>query len=555
MLLKPIRIPILALLFTLVLAVSSSTTPTAAIGGSPALTSPRDGTIISSFSATLRWTNPPGASQYHLQVIPFNNDGPGVDLHIGSPGTSFNIPAPPSWYGLLPDMTYRWRLRVSDAPTYASLEDSSWGPWTERSFKTPKVSSSTIIPVNPPAGDVIGMLAPTIQWANSRSDVFYYEIQISKDRGFNTDPATAIAPVYWELRHAGATSPPSSYDVPSDLPLENFATYYWRVRPRIQGDGTPVAWSGAFSFSTGIFPPEGLSHRVVLGQYYAWFDAENFSAGITSDTPLSPYNSEDTVAISRHVAEARRAGLDALALSWLGPGDRTDSNLLNLLSAGQTGGLWVTVTFETDKQQFADQEQVVSGLLYARDHYAARPNWLRYQGRPVFLFWRPGGVALKSGQTVLSAWQEIRDRVDPHRQAIWIMEGLDWDLLEVFDGQFGYSIAWSSDPHYTLSSWASQVRSKAAQLGRHKLFVGTVMPGYNDTLVRPAPEGFAKDREGGDYFARTWDAAIGSSADWVNLTSFNEWIEGSQIEPSVSYGDHYLNINKEWSDRYKGLVP
>jgi len=29
-------------------------------------------------------------------------------------------------------------------------------------------------------------------------------------------------------------------------------------------------------------------------------------------------------------------------------------------------------------------------------------------------------------------------------------------------------------------------------------------------------------------------------------------VEGTQIEPAVSYSDQYLNISREWSDRYKG---
>ena len=54
------------------------------------------------------------------------------------------------------------------------------------------------------------------------------------------------------------------------------------------------------------------------------------------------------------------------------------------------------------------------------------------------------------------------------------------------------------------------------------------------------------------YLGQTWNAAIQAGADWVNVTSFNEWIEGSQIEPSAGYGDQYVNINKDWSDRFKG---
>ena len=231
--------------------VTAAATPTPTGMSAPTLTGPAEGAILTSFGPALTWTNPPGATQYHLQVIPANNDGPGVDVHIGSPAGSFQVPPPPQWYGLLPNMTYTWRGRVSDASSFVDLTDTSWSLWTERRFRTPTVSSTTISSVSPANDAVVTLATPTLQWANSRSDVFYYEVQLSKDRTFNTDPATATAMVYWELRHGGATTPPNSYTVPAAFPLEANSTYFWRVRPRVQGDGTPVEWSTPVRFFTG----------------------------------------------------------------------------------------------------------------------------------------------------------------------------------------------------------------------------------------------------------------------------------------------------------------
>ena len=77
----------------------------AAIAVAPTITSPAEGTRLTSFAPVLRWANPPGVTQYHLQVLPAKNDGPGVDLHIGAAEEFFSVPPPPFWYGLLPDMT------------------------------------------------------------------------------------------------------------------------------------------------------------------------------------------------------------------------------------------------------------------------------------------------------------------------------------------------------------------------------------------------------------------------------------------------------------------
>lgn len=245
-----LRVGIVVLVVVPALLFGPSAVPTAAINGAPTLIAPAENTTLATFGPTLTWTNPTGTTQYHLQVIPVNNDGPGVDLHVGSPDTAFQIPPPPQWYGLLPDMGYTWRVRASNAGTFVDLSDPSWSSWAQRTFRTPAVSSATISVVSPPNNGSAVTITPTLQWANSRSDVFYYEVQLTKDRSFNTDPATATAMVYGELRHGGATSPPNSYTVPASFPLENNVTYFWRIRPRVQGDGTPLPWSAPWMFTT-----------------------------------------------------------------------------------------------------------------------------------------------------------------------------------------------------------------------------------------------------------------------------------------------------------------
>ncbi len=219
----------------------------AAITEAPRLATPADKAVLTNFGPVLTWTNPPGTTQYQLQVIPAQNDGPGVNLILGDAGVTFTIPAPPNWYGLLPGMSYTWRVRTTDAAVSVPEGDSSWGPWSEAwSFTTPAASSSSINPASPASGTPVTTLTPVLAWTEANGGIFYYEVQVSKDPRFG--PNTSL---YWALLHGGVTNPRNSYRVPPEFPLENNATYYWRVRPRVQGDGTPVEWSLANTFRTG----------------------------------------------------------------------------------------------------------------------------------------------------------------------------------------------------------------------------------------------------------------------------------------------------------------
>ena len=215
----------------------------------PVLTQPPPGDA-SSMGPLLQWTQPPGTTWFQVQVIPFNEDGPGINLVIGDGAqvraAQYQVMAPnfgsadPN-YVLLPDMTYLWRVRTSTVLTNPTEAD--WSAWAASSFKTPPASSSTISRVAPPFYGEVRTLTPTLTWANSDPAVFYYEVQLSKDFEFGPN-----AILYSEYVHGGASTPLNSYVVPEAFPLEAGAFYYWRVRPRIQGDGDPLPWSSTYVF-------------------------------------------------------------------------------------------------------------------------------------------------------------------------------------------------------------------------------------------------------------------------------------------------------------------
>lgn len=216
----------------------------------PTLSTPSDASTLTAFNTTLTWTNPTDATQVEVWVVPFNNDGPAAHLYLGSAASTLTIPGPPTWYGLLPDMTYRWRVRVGNATVALDTTSTAWGPWAERSFRTPAATSEGIAAMSPSNNGVSATLNPTLQWSNTSSSVFYYEVQLSSDPAFNTNASTAMAPVYWNIVHGGVSTPANSWTVPSSASLMGNTTYYWRVRPRVQGDGMPAAWSSAWSFTT-----------------------------------------------------------------------------------------------------------------------------------------------------------------------------------------------------------------------------------------------------------------------------------------------------------------
>jgi hypothetical protein len=76
----------------------------------------------------------------------------------------------------------------------------------------------------------------------------------------------------------------------------------------------------------------------------------------------------------------------------------------------------------------------------------------------------------------------------------------------------------------------------------------SVGPGYD--ARRGSDDPHVKPRRNGATYDAMWRAAISSGADQVTITSFNEWHEGTQIEPAAPAlrrgGFRYLSYDGAW---------
>lgn len=48
-----------------------------------------------------------------------------------------------------------------------------------------------------------------------------------------------------------------------------------------------------------------------------------------------------------------------------------------------------------------------------------------------------------------------------------------------------------------------------------------------------------------------WQAAIDTGADWVIITSWNEWWDNTEIEPGKRYGRTFLDRTRVWASLFK----
>ena len=308
----------------------------------------------------------------------------------------------------------------------------------------------------------------------------------------------------------------------------------------------------------------GRQDRLVLAHYFAWYDGQgwdncNISAG---DKPLEPYHSDDPTAIAHHIQLARQAGLNGFTLHWFAPGDRTDRNFRALLAASADQQFSSTVVFSRHFWHGAPaptRQNIAEALQYILEQYGSQPNFLRLEEKPVIFFIDVYRVPTRAGETAPQFWADLRNQVDPQHQTWWIAEGLDASYLSVFDGLYVFKVSHASSLHDYLKSprWGQQVRTWAGQTDQPKLWLATISPGWDDLRsscqadVRVPNTPHRLDRADGVVYEASFQAALASQPDWLIVSSFNEWVEGSYIEPSVQYGDKYLQMTAEFVRQFQ----
>jgi hypothetical protein len=122
-----------------------------------------------------------------------------------------------------------------------------------------------------------------------------------------------------------------------------------------------------------------------------------------------------------------------------------------------------------------------------------------------------------------------------------------------------------------LVSWWGHEREEArglAALMRQAGEAGLRVAPYYETgeLWRRGARGVADDlevllsrhgrdpawlRAGGAAYDRSWQAALSVAPPWILVSTWNEWHEGSEIEPSVEHGRRYLEATRRWAERFR----
>ncbi|MEU6126186.1 ThuA domain-containing protein [Streptomyces sp. NPDC047123] len=341
---------------------------------------------------------------------------------------------------------------------------------------------------------------------------------------------------------------------------------------------------GAVRYATGVAPadcgppdaaPPAEGSQNVHLFYYPWYGSPAVNGswrhwpqgghtppddiGADLYPALGPYDSGDMAgAVAQHMKWVKRSGAGVIVYSWWGRGGYEDKLAEGVLDAAAKEG--IEVAWHLEPYAGRTGASTAADIMYLNDTYGRHPAFHRsaeHGGKPAFYVFESLRV---------TDWSAL-DAVTG--QNIVLAQTTDTTKIAHFSGMYTYDgIAGATAP-----GW-KQAGDYARAHGL--IWAPSVAPGYVDDRAVPGNTTPTLGRAGGAAYDKQWnnalDPAVGGDPAWVSVTSFNEWHEGSSIEPADSsppggqgyqtfegaYGKTgaaaetaYLDRTAYWADRFE----
>ncbi len=252
---------------------------------------------------------------------------------------------------------------------------------------------------------------------------------------------------------------------------------------------------------------------------------------------LGAYSSSDPKTVSQHMKWIAQTDIGVVVMSWSGQGSWSDERTLLVLDSALEQGLEVAFLLEPYKG--STPESIKADINYIYHEYGYHKAFHRVSHSTSYgPSNRPRGVFYVFNPLAIGSWEDWQVMLDSIRKqaddAFFVAQRLsDKPIIQGhFDGVFTYDT-------YAVDGDSFAALNKTI-IESGGVFAPSVGPGYDETRAISGSDR-QKSREDGKRYDSMWQHAIDSGSQWVTVTSFNEWHEGTQIEPATNEQDIYLS--------------
>ncbi len=327
--------------------------------------------------------------------------------------------------------------------------------------------------------------------------------------------------------------------------------------------------------------------KVLMVYYMPWFHAKPYSANwgwhwtmdhfnpdsvnVSGEREIAswyypmigPYDSSDPAVLEYHVLLMKLAGVDGVIVDWYGSSDFLDYGDNNqaaskLFQFARKAGLKFSICYEDQTIQHMIDGNFLAAhdaifharqeMLYLETNFFSDAGYLRLQGHPVLLNFGPQHFMMSSN------WEDIFSVLAATNQPAFFTED---NRLPVGMGAFSWPPMWMSQVPGTggvlsgaaLKSYLADFDQKA---GAWPAFISSAFPRFHDIYQRAGVRnywGYLGDHHGGTL-RETLGRGMTNSSAIVQVVTWNDFGEGSMVEPTREYGYRDLGIIQDFRRQY-----
>ncbi len=358
------------------------------------------------------------------------------------------------------------------------------------------------------------------------------------------------------------------------------------------------AGPGAVAFQPGAEPPALLAH------YVAWYEtparSNRWRYWSREQAPLrhnpdrihpdgrrdiaavhypliGPYDSTDEDALEYHILLAKTAGLDGFVVDWygfqneFGQARYEDQAFKKLLALAGRLGFRVCLNFQDSSMfppyQRLDQRE--ASVALARETvsracglYGQDAAYFKMDGRPVLTNYNWNLSAEddpQAGAFTVAEWRRILSGVRPTRPVFisnvhwhWNRGLADTHYAEVADSLY----PWVANSCKQLDRFYTEAAELLAA-GKIKFVSGLACPGF-DNYGTSGGQGEGRtviSRKNGEMYQNTWRETLTHKPRWIQIATWNDFANGTAIEPAREYAYQYLEITADFAAAFRGKKP
>jgi hypothetical protein len=276
---------------------------------------------------------------------------------------------------------------------------------------------------------------------------------------------------------------------------------------------------------------------------------------------IGPYDSVDPAALECHLLQMKLAGVDGVIVDWYGIAKAADYPPIHdatraMFDAAGRFEMRFAVCYEdrTVKHLLETRElaadrvaaHLAETFRWMHEHWFGAPHYVRLDGRPLVLNFGPIHV------TDPAAWEGAMTAL-PTRPRLFALHHL-WRNVRA-DGGFTWV---HTDEFRGNGNEGDDAADAAARRRLGETFrrvsddprqtIVSAYPGFRDVYAQPLP---TLDHGGGRVLRDTLAVALGGDWPVVQLVTWNDYGEGTMIEPTHEFGYTFLEIVQEACRRHR----